>query len=151
MVMVLSTGGPLAEAIEAAVRFAKEKKARLDVVFILESKVGTAIFDKLTDIGFIGEKPSEELEAAVDQEYRRQAEETLNEVRCAARLIGADATTEIVVGDFVEKSLEAVAKHAADVLIVARVRQSLLSKLMAGDSVTALLRQAPCEIKIFES
>jgi nucleotide-binding universal stress UspA family protein len=150
-VMVLTTAGQPVEAISSAVEFAASNKAELTVVFILDETVPSAIFEKLTDIGFIGEKPGTELESAVSAEYRRQAEETLDEVRRVADNIGIAVATEIVSGDFVDRSLEVVAKHAADMLIVARSRQSWLSRLLTRTGVDDLVRRAPCEIKVFEA
>jgi nucleotide-binding universal stress UspA family protein len=152
MVMVLSTVSQTPEAMASAIEFARSKRAELAVVFIMDATVRSAIFDKLTDIGFIGEKPGEELESAVGAEYRRQAEAAVAEVKRAAGRAGITVTAEIVEGDFVEKSLEAVAKYAADSLIITRSRRSFLSRLLAsGSGHNELLRQAPCEIKVFEA
>ncbi len=150
-VMVLSALGPTAEAVEAAVSFAAAKGARLAVVFVLDESVSGAIFEKLTDIGFIGEKPGTELESAVSAEYRRQAEESLVEVERAARAHGVEITSEITIGEFLDKSLDAVAKHAADTLIVIRTRQSWLSRVFGSTSISELIRTAPCDIKVFEA
>lgn len=150
-VIVLSTVGQPAEVIESAVEFAATKEAELAAVFIMDETVPAAIFEKLTDIGFIGEKPGTELESAVSAEYRRQAEETLAEVERVAEAAGVALTKEIVAGDFVEKSLEVVARYAADTLIIARTRQSWLSRLLAHTGTNELLRVAPCEIKVFEA
>jgi len=151
IVMVLSSVGQPLEAIVAAMEFAAAKEAELAAVFIMDETVPAAIFEKLTDIGFIGEKPGTELESAVSAEYRRQAEETLSEMQRSATEVGVSLTTEIVAGDFVEKSLEVVAKYAADTLIIVRTRQSWLARMLARTGTDDLLRLAPCEIKVFEA
>ena len=149
--MVLSTVGQPAEAIEAAVDFAAAKQASLAVVFVLDETVSEAIFEKLTDIGFIGEKPGTELESAVSAEYRRQAEEALAEVGRIADERDVTVTSEITAGEFLDKSLDAVAKYAADTLIIIRTRQSWLARTFGSTGVGELVRLAPCEIKVFEA
>ncbi len=150
-VLALSTAEQAPEAIASAIEFASAKKAKLFTVFILDSTVPAAIFDKLTDIGFIGEKPGTDLESAVSAEYRRQAKATLAEVKREAEGAGVECATEIVEGDFIDKAVAAAAKHAADTLIIVRTRRSFLSRLLAGTGINDLVRQAPCEIKVFEA
>ncbi len=150
-VLVLSASGQAPEAIGAAIEFTRSRDAKLAVVFILDETVPAAIFDKLTDIGFIGEKPGIELESAVGAEYERQAQETLREIERLAGEEKVSVTTEMVQGGVVEKSLEAVAHHTADILIIARNRQTFLSRVLANSGTDELIRQAPCEIKVFES
>jgi len=137
-------------AIEMALEFAKQKKASLKVVFILDSSVPGAIFERLTDVGFIGDKPSQELQEAVETEYRKQAVQHLDEIKKMAIAKDVDCETLLEQGEFVETTLAAVAKSAADVLIVSRTRRSALSRMLLGSAVDKLIRQAPCEIKVFE-
>lgn len=151
VVLALSTLEVGPEAVAAAIEFSRVRGAKLFAVFVLDSTVPTAIFDKLTDIGFIGEKPGAELESAVSGEYRRQAAAILAEIKQIADDAGVECLGEIVEGDFVDKSLEAVARYAADTLIIVRTRKSFLSRFLTGTGMEHLVRQAPCEIKVFEA
>ena len=150
-VLALTTVEQAPEVVDAALDFASAKKAKLFAVFILDESVPAAIFEKLTDIGFIGEKPGAELESAVSLEYRRQAMTTLTEIEGLAEAKGVDCETGVVEGDFMDKCLEVVAKYAADTLIIVRTRRSFLSRLLAGTGIDELVRRAPCEIKVFEA
>ena len=134
-----------------ALEFARQKGASLKVLFVLDSSVPGAIFERLTDIGFIGDKPSQELQEAVAGEYRKQAVEQLEEIKQVAQAKGVDCETAIEQGEFVDQTLGAVMKYAADMLIISRTRQSALSRLFVSSAVDRLIRQAPCEIKVFEA
>lgn len=140
-----------AEVLELVLNFTAEKKANLVVLFVLDSSVPQTIFQRLTDIGFVGEKPGEELKQAVDLEYRRQAEELLAEVKKGCSQQQINCQVELVQGAFAEEILQAVATHAADLLILIRQRRSLLSRLFANSAIEHIIYQAPCEIKVFES
>lgn len=148
--LVLSTTQQSGEAISYALSIAKNKDADLFVLFILDSIVPATIFEKLTDIGFIGDKPSSELKEAISNEYEEQAVQLLSDIKARAADKGISCKTFIEQGDFTEKCLEAIARFAADMIILNRTRKSALSRLLIGSKIDRLLRKAPCEIKIFE-
>lgn len=149
--LALSTTEVAPEVLKLVLNFTAEKKAQLMVVFVLDESVPQTIFQRLTDIGFIGEKPGEELEKAVYLEYQRQAEDLLAELKKACQNQGVNYSAQLLKGDFKEKILQAVASSAPDLLILVRQRRSLLSRLFATSAIENIINQAPCEIKVFES
>jgi len=58
ILLILSTSRTSQNAIRHAVSLAKKEKAKLVVLYIIETELTNEIFDKFTDIGFIGDKPS---------------------------------------------------------------------------------------------
>lgn len=149
--LALSTNLQTTEAAEMAVELAAQKEAELKVLYVLDSSVPQAIFERLSDIGFIGEKPSQELERVVSNEYREQAEKLLSDIRVIADKKHVKCTTFLEEGDFVERTIAGISRYAVDLLIITRTRQSPLARLFAGSAVDRLVRQAPCEIKVFEA
>lgn len=150
ILLALSLTQQTQEGVNLAIELAGKKGAKLYVLFVLDSNVPDTIFEKLTDIGFIGEKPSSELRSAVAKQYRGEAEKQLDDIAKSAVRMNVECDVLLEEGDFTEKTLEAVAKFAVDMLVLTRTRRSALSKLFMGSGVDRLLRQAPCEIKIFE-
>lgn len=147
----LSTSIQAPESIEMALDFTKEQEATLRVLFVLDSSVPGTIFERLTDIGFIGEKPSQELEDAVKAEYKNQALQQLSEIEELAKTKSVNCEVMLEQGDFVECTLAAIAKYTVDTLIISRAKQSALSRLLVGSAVDKLVRRSPCEIKLFEA
>lgn len=147
----LSTTEVAPEVINHVVKFAATKKAKLVTLFVIDESVPQTVFQRLTDIGFIGEKPSEELEKAVNLEYQRQAKQLLAEVKKVCAQQGVTCATKLAPGSFTETVLQEVAAFAADLLILIRERRSFLSRLLATSAVETIIYQAPCEIKIFEA
>jgi len=147
----LSTTEVAPEVINQVVKLAAAKKAKLVTLFVADKSVPQTVFQRLTDIGFIGEKPSEELEKAVNLEYQRQAKELLAEVKTVCTKQGVDCDTKLIPGSFAETVLQTVAASAADLLILLRERRSFLSRLFATSAIETIIYQAPCEIKIFEA
>ncbi len=148
--LVLSTTEQSNEVVGYALSLAKDKDAALFVLFILDSNVPATIFEKLTNIGFIGDKPGSELKEAISNEYADQAHQFLNDIKEEADTKGVSCKTFIEQGDFTDKALAAIARFAADMIILNRSRKSVFSRLLIGSKIDRLLRKAPCEIKIFE-
>lgn len=148
--LALSTTEYSKEAIDYAIDLARNKEAELKAMFILDSSVPGTVFENLTDIGFIGDKPSTELKEAISKEYEERAKEVLREIKEQAKKSGVPCETLLEEGDFTEKCLEAIARFSADMIILNRSRRSYFSRLFFGSAVDSLLRQAPCEIKIYE-
>lgn len=148
--LALSTQASSSEAIDHAVNLAKEKGANLVGLFVMDAAVADSVFDNLTDMGFLGDKPGSDLRDAVAKEYETQAAAQLESLLLQAREAGVECKSVLKQGPFTETVLEAIGTYAADMLILTRARRSTLGRLLLGSNIDALLRKAPCEIKIFE-
>lgn len=148
--LALSSQASSSEAIDHAVSLAKEKGAMLVGLFVLDAAVADTVFDNLTDMGFIGEKPGSDLRDAVAKEYATQASAQLERLLLQAGEAGVECKSVLRQGPFTETVLEAIGTYAADMLILTRTRRSTLGRLLLGSNIDSLLRKAPCEIKIFE-
>jgi len=148
--LALSTQASSSEAIDHAVSLAGEKGAKLVGLFVLDAAVADAVFDNLTDMGFIGDKPGSDLRDAVVKEYATQATLQLESLLLKAKEAGVECESVLRQGAFAETVLEAIGAYAADMLILTRTRRSMLGRLFLGSNIDGLLRKAPCEIKIFE-
>ncbi len=139
------------DLVKYALAFAKQKKATLIVLFVLDEELTNGIIDQLIDVGFIGDKPSEELRGAVLNEYEEQAKKQLNSIKTIAEKEGVKISTSVVNGDFVDTTLARAIDNAVDLIILNRERKGAVSKLFKGSPVDKLIKNAPCEVKVFES
>lgn len=139
------------EFIRYAVDFAKQRKASLSVLFVLDNEVANSVIEKLIDVGFIGEKPSTELQNAVLSEYEAQAKEQLREIKSIAGKLGVELNMNIKPGNFVDETVTKAVNEAVDLIILNRERQGAVAKLFKGSAVDDLIRNSPCEVKVFES
>lgn len=139
------------ELVRLAVNFTKQKDAVLSVLFVLDEELTRLIIDQLIDVGFIGEKPSAELRAAVINEYASQAKEQIGQIKKIGAEVGIDVDTEIKQGDFVSETMAKAIDDAVDLIILNRERQGAIAKILKSSAVDKLIRNAPCEVKVFES
>lgn len=150
IMLVLSTTCQIDKTKDAALKIAKEKNGKLITVFVLDSKIPNTVFEELTDMGFIGEKPGVELTETVMREYRKQAYEKLDEIEADAKAKGIDFKGVVSTGAFVEEAVKAAEDLKADVLVVPKCKEAKLWKLVFGSSVDELKKRLHCEVVLVE-
>ncbi len=151
ILLVLSTTRTPASAIDFAVERAKEEGAKLVALYVVESELANAVFDRFSDIGFMGDKPSMNLTEAVMKEYRQRAYEELGRVQIKAMEAAVEYEPITREGEYLNEVLDVIGTYDADLAIVVRKKRSVISKYLLRPPSQMLQERAPCEIKIFES
>ena len=150
ILLILSTSRTSQDAIEYAIGLAKKEKAKLVVLYIIETELTNEVFDKFTDIGFIGDKPSTQLTEAIMKEYRQRGYEEMGKVQIRAMEENVDFDAVTTHGDFVEKTLEVIERYQIDTAVAIRRKQSTFWKYFSRSIVDELIESAPCKVEVFE-
>lgn len=150
IMLILSTASDSPKAEDFAMDLAKKESASLFVLFILDTKVPESILQKLTDIGFLGGKPSEQLTQAIMKDYRQSAYRKLQEIKDRANRLSIPCEIYLEKGEFVSESIKFIKKHNIDLCILTKKKGSLLSRLIFRSVVDDLVNSRPCPIKIIE-
>ncbi|HKZ46405.1 MAG TPA: universal stress protein [Thermodesulfobacteriota bacterium] len=150
VLLILSTSRTSQDAIEYAVNLAKKEKAKLVVLYIVETELANEVFDKFTDIGFIGDKPSTQLTEAIMKEYRQRGYEEMGKVQIRAMEENVDFDAVTTQGDFVEKAIEVIERYKVDVAVTIKRKRSAFLKYFSKSMVDELIEKAPCEVEVFE-
>jgi nucleotide-binding universal stress UspA family protein len=150
ILLILSTSRTSQDAIEYAVTLAKREKAKLVVLYIIETELTNEVFDKFTDIGFIGDKPSTQLTEAIMKEYRQRGYEEMGKVQIRAMEENVDFDAVTTQGDFVEKALEIIGRYKIDTVVAVKRKQSAFLKYFSKSMVDELAEKAPCKVEVFE-
>ncbi len=150
ILLVLSTTRQSPKTIDLAVERAKKEGARLIVLFILDSGMPDSIFEKLTDIGFTGEKPSQQLYDSILLEYRERGKRKLMEIEEAVSGTGVPVECLIREGDFASCCLDVIREKGADLVILTRKKRSTLSRFIFGSAIEDVEREAGCELVIVD-
>jgi nucleotide-binding universal stress UspA family protein len=108
ILLVLSTSRTSEKALDFAVETAKREKASLVALYLLETELANEVFDRFSDIGFIGDRPSMQLSEAITKEYRQRGYEELGRVQIKAMEEGVPFEPLMEQGDYVEKILEVI-------------------------------------------
>ncbi len=150
ILLVLSAAVESQRAIEHAVSEAKSCGAQLIALFLLDTTLATNAMEKLTDRGFIGEKPSTELSEAMVKDARQRGYEDLGVVQIKAMEEGVDFVPLMEEGDFQKKILEVIDEQQASLAVVTKKKEGTLSKYFSTPASEELKKNAPCTVVVFE-
>jgi nucleotide-binding universal stress UspA family protein len=150
IILILSVSRTSDKALEFAIEKAKEEGAELTVLYILDTELTDEVFDRFTDIGFMGDKPSTQLTEAIIKEYRQRGYEELGKVQIRVMEDGLEFNPMMVHGNFLKCALDVIKKQKADMVVAVRRRESALKRYFSQSVVDDLKENAPCEVIIFE-
>lgn len=152
VLLVLTGTGTPDKAIEYAASTAAKEKARLVALYILEEGLANEVFDTFTDIGFIGDKPSQELSESIMKDYRQRGYEELGRVQIKAMEEGVEFEPLMEQGEFVSKVVEQIGRWDASIaVLVRRKKKGRLFKYFSRSLADEVKQKAAgCEAVIFE-
>lgn len=152
VLLALSNTRQSEKAIDLALnRIENSAGGRLQILFVLDTEIPKQLFSQLTDRGFIGEKPSDQLAKAIMEDYRKHAKDEIGRIAQKAAKRSVEFDSEIVEGIFADEAIKAVEKHQPDLLIVARKKRSRLARFLTGSAVDNLRAQSPCPVEVVEN
>ena len=150
ILLVLATSCISDAAVEAAVGAAKDAGARLTALYLIEPELAKEVFDKFSDIGFIGDKPSMELTEAVMKDYRQRGYEELGRVQVRAMEEAVEYEPLLEQGDYLDKVMEVIEARGVSLAFVVRRRPNALLRYFSRSVADELKGSAPCEVTIIE-
>lgn len=150
ILLLLSAARTSEKAVEFAVEQAKKERAELTVIYVIDTSLTDEVFDRFTDIGFIGDKPSTELTEAIMKEFRQRGYEELGKVQMRAMEEGVGYNPMTVQGDFFRCSMDVIGQRKADMVVAVKRRKSALARYFSKSPVDELKESAPCEVVVFE-
>lgn len=150
ILLILSTTRKSNKCVKEAVEIASKENAKLIILFVVDYEVPQKIFDKLTEEGWIGGKPTENLFNAVLDEYSVQGKDKISEIKEMAKSRGIDYKSIVRRGKFLDVTLSVVEAEKINLIIVTRRKRSALSRFFFGSAVAELKEKVECEVKIID-
>lgn len=148
LMLVLSPSRHSPKSIDLALSLVQTSKRPLLAVFVMDTKVPDAISSHIADIGFLGDKVSDQLEATIHKEYEARGRRELAEVKERAEALGIECETLVRKGDFVEECLKIAREKDVEDMVVSRAERSNISRKLFGSAVNELLERAACPIMV---
>ena len=150
ILLVLSTTRQSPKTIELALEKGKEEGNSLTALFVLDSEMAGSVLEKLTDEGFTGEKPSQELHDSILTEYRERGKKKLEEIGKLAKEMDVPFTAIMREGDFTSECLAEIKERRSDMVITTRKKRSSLSRFIFGSPIEQIRDESECEMLIVE-
>ena len=151
ILLILSFLRNTPESASEAINIAKQNRAELVVLFVLDIEFAENIVNKLTDEGWIGVKPSEQLYMSLLREYKLQSEARTSEIEEQAKKEDVKVRSIIKSGAILEQTLKIVTLENPDLIFISRRKRSSLSRLIFGSLANALQKRVRCEVRIIDS
>jgi nucleotide-binding universal stress UspA family protein len=150
ILLILSTTRKSNKCVKEALDIAGKENAKLIILFVVDYEVPQKILDKLTEEGWIGGKPTENLFNAVLDEYTLQGKDKISEIEEMAKSKGVRYKSIVRKGKFVDETLAVVEAEKVNLVMVTRRKRSEFSRFFFGSAVAELKKKAKCEIRIID-
>ncbi len=150
ILLILSTTRKSNKCVKEAVDIASKGNAVLIILFVVDYEVPQKIFDRLTEEGWIGGKPTENLFNAILDEYSVQGKDKILEIEEMAKSKGVGYKSIVRRGKFLDVALSVVEAEKVNLIIVTRRKRSSLSRFIFGSAVAELKTMVDCEVKIID-
>jgi len=150
ILLVLPSSGGAGRAIAHAVGTAKKESATLFALYVLETEVTEDALERLTDMGFIGERPSTELSEAITKEKRQRGYESLGQVQIKAMEEGVEFEPLMEQGERFSKILEVIEGRAVDLAVIVRKKERTIARYLHRPFFDELKEKSPCAIEVFD-
>lgn len=136
-------------AVHEAIAAAKDRGGRLLVVVALDPQVLDGVCATLSNVGFMGEKVSDQVQDTLLREYRNRAAEMAEEIAREAQAAGVPAESKFEEGDPSEICRRMIPSNDVALAILVAEKRSWLARLLARSSLQ-VPTLAGCEIRVIE-
>ncbi|WKZ31744.1 MAG: universal stress protein [Thermodesulfobacteriota bacterium] len=137
------------EALDLAVRRAREDKAALVALYLIAAGAADDVFDAFSDIGFIGDRPSSQVSEAMMKEYRQRGYEELGKVQIRAMEEGVAFEPLMEAGEPVEKVLSAIEGMGITTAVLVKRKERAILRYFQRSYADEVAEKAPCEVIVF--
>lgn len=148
--LVLSTIAHSSRAIDVALQKAKQAGGKLIVLFVSDVELPASIFDRLEGTTMVGEKPGQEVQDALVNEYRRQGEHQLADIKRRASEQGIETETIFKVGTFADECINTIREKKVAVAVLTRTRRSQLSRFIFGSPIKKIQDNVDCQFEVID-
>ena len=135
------------KTIDASLSLAREKNAELVVMFVIDNEYADKGSTTLQDLGWIGNKPSDNFYDSLLNEYHIQANMKLDDFRRRAKEENIPFRSIVRTGRLIDVTLSVAHLEEPDLIVVTRRKHSRLSRLIFGSLSNSLRRQVNCPVK----
>jgi len=149
VLLVLSSQIRSDEAMDFAVKRARDDKAMLVALYLLAAGTASEAFDTFSDIGFIGDRPSTQVSEAIMKEMRQRGYEELGRVQIKAMEEGVAFEPLVEDGEPVTAVLSAIESMGITTAVLVKRKRRAFFKYFSSTYADEIAGKAPCEVLVF--
>lgn len=150
VLLLLSPEIEAPNAVACAIERAREIGGGLIAVAVLDPQLTERVASTLANVGFVGEKVSENVMQTLQREQRAQAQSLLNRIEEQARNYGIAFRAKIEEGDPGEVCAALVRQHDVATAVLVAEKRSWLTRLLSRSAPMNLSALVGCEVKVMD-
>jgi len=140
ILMVLSDIDESPRTVDFALTLAEQQGGTVIGLFVMDPKAAQRMDSQLSDSGFVGDQPSQQVMRVIEGEYRDQAKKQLAEAARTFANQGIPFEAELRDGDFTQTCLDVIRERHVDHVVICGRHQSNIRKILFGSA--AMVRRS---------
>lgn len=128
----------------------RRERAEMIACFVISDRIPESVSSWLIYIGFMGDKPSGELKSAITDNYRRKAENQLQEIERVAGEKGIPYRSVLVEGDIAEEGSRLAKEEKVDLILLNQPERSHFFRLIFGSLKEDLCQRVTCPVEVVD-
>ena len=137
-------------AIRYALRRAQELGGSLVALMVLDPELTRRVATTLTDVGFVGEKVSDNVVEALVREQQAQAQALLSQIAEQAKTECVAVIPLIEAGDASEICGRIIETYEVQAAVLVAEKRSWLTRFLSRSASVKLPALAGCEVRVME-
>jgi hypothetical protein len=150
VLLVVAPGYEAPRATAYALERARQANGRLIALAVLDPEAHHAVAKTLSDVGFVGERVSEDVVEALEGERRTFAEEQLRQIGEAAAREGVSFSGLVEEGEPTEVCERVARAHGVGFAVLVAEKRSWVTRFLSRSAPVRLPSLADCEVKVLE-
>jgi len=150
ILMILSDTGESPRTVEFTLTLAVRQEGTVTGLFVMDPRVVQRMDSQLSDSGFVGDQPSQQVMRVIEGEGRDQAEKQLVEAARTFANQGIPFEAELRDGDFTQTCLDVIRERHVDHVVICGRHISNLRRMLFGSPVDELLDSIPCQVDVID-
>lgn len=149
IILTLSSGVDLDRAVKASLVAARKgKEAEIVPLYVIDDEVPASVSSWLIYVGFMGDKPSDDYKHTILKEYRRRAQEDLEDAEQKISEVGISCRTILLEGPLLDTIKKVALAENAELLLLALPGKNEVGSALYHEAAKKLKKEAPCAVKI---
>lgn len=148
ILLIISTAGYSPEAVEHALKLARDTSGDLYCCYIIDQEVPDAVSSWLIYLGFMGDEPSEDYRNVILNEYKSRAKESLAEISQMAAKEGIKVESFILKGSLFEETIKLAKEIGAELIVIDKPAHTYFSRILHGSAIEKLKEEASCPVEV---
>ena len=150
VLLVVAPGYEAPNALAYAVSRARELGGGIVVLAVLDGESLSRVAAAFTDVGWVGERVSDDVVEALGAERRTLAEMQVEQLAEEIRTQGVEAMPLVREGDPSDVCARLVREHDVGLAVLVAERRSWVTRFLSRSAPVRLPTFAGCEIKVME-